>query len=148
MKLVKRILKVGWEILLLVGLGALYLIPVLVFFAAAVEFSCNWSLGWIFAATLVGCIQVFILALVASFFVHEKNQRKFVESWNLYVTRWKEAGIAQAEVLRIIYEIVNALYEDQVKRQNLFTELFGGLGGKEDIIIPKGMEDVCKKVKF
>jgi hypothetical protein len=107
----------------------------------------------VFAAAM-GILQAFLIGLVAvyigtGYLMAKTGLGTFPAAWADYFSRWQEVNVLQNQILEGMYNMMNFIYKEQVRKKEAFEIMMKDLGmTSDDVDIPEGMEDFCKKVKF
>lgn len=129
---------------------SMYVLPMIVFFGSALIWTCTWSIWWVLFAAAMGTIQVFTICLVAAYIGSGYyTEKRWLPMWADYFSRWQEVNVLQNQILEGMYNMMSFIHQEQVRKKEAFEVMLKDLGMTVDNVeIPEGMEDFCKKVKF
>lgn len=150
MKLLKSLFKAGWNLVTFLFWCSLYVLPLIVFGVAMLTWTCTWSAGWVIFAAAMGTLQTFLICLVAAYVGSGYYmEKKFMPGWNDYFSRWQQVSVVKNQILEGMFDMLNFVYKEQCRRKEAFDFMLRDIGiPTDDVEIPEGMEDFCKKVKF
>lgn len=150
MKLLRKLFKAGCNLVALVFWCSVYVTPLIVF-ATAMRFgNCDWSAWWVIFAAAAGTAQMFLVGLVTAYVGSGYYmEKRWIAKWNDYFSRWQQVHVVKNQILEGMFDMLNFVYKEQIKRKEAFEFMLKDVGIElDDVVIPKGMEDFCKKAKF
>lgn len=100
-------------------------------------------------AAALGTIQLFLASIAGAYIGASYVQKEWLVVWNDYAARWKESGLLYSKILEGLFNMMDFIYREQVRKKAAFEVVMKDLGvDAEKVEIPEGMEDFCKTVKF
>jgi len=128
----------------------LWFIPLIVFAVVSYAYF-SWSAWWIVFAATMGTLQVLLASVAGGFLAVSYVQKDWLKVWNSYEARWSESGLLMSRITEGLYHMVDFIYQEQIRKKEAMNTIMKDLGvdvDAESSIIPKGMEEFCKTVKF
>ena len=151
MKLLRRLFKIGWNLVAFLFWSSLYILPLIVFATAMLTGACTWSVGWIVLVAAMGTAQMFLIGLLTAYVGSGYYiEKRWMKVWNDYFSRWQQVAVVKNQILEGMFDMISFIYKEQCRRKEAFEFMLKdiGLEPSDDMSIPEGMEDFCRKAKF
>ena len=129
MKLLRRLFKLGWNLVALLFWCSLYILPLIVFGTALLMGNCTWSVGWIVFAAAMGTAQMFLIGLLTAYVGSGYYiEKRWMKTWNDYFSRWQQVAVVKNQILEGMFDMINFIYKEQCRRKEAFEFMLKDVG--------------------